>query len=80
MASQTAADNQPPKTLFCGDLRSKKFYMLDAIPSQAEDYIDDSNHCWCYHTQNPVGPDGGYVTPHRCGPQRSCYRSALASK
>jgi hypothetical protein len=65
------------KTPFCGDLRSKKFYMRDAIPTCAEDYIDSSGHTWCYNTQMPLGPDGMHATPHECGPDRACYRSAL---
>jgi hypothetical protein len=66
------------KTPFCGDLRSKQFFMLDGVAQKAEDYLDASNHCWCYHTQQTVGPDGGIVMPQRCVPGRSCYRSALA--
>ena len=65
-------------TPFCGDLRSKKFFLLDQIATSADDYLDASNHCWCYHTQQVVGPDGNIVTPDRCGSGRSCYRSALA--
>ena len=64
-------------TPFCGDLRSKKFYLLDRIATTAEDYLDASEHCWCYHTQQVVGPDGRIVMPERCVPGRSCYRSAL---
>ena len=83
MANETqfegAAAGAAPKTPFCGDLRSKKYYLLDrTIIDKAEDYIDDSNHCWCYHTQSPVGPDSGFVTPERCVSGRSCYRSALS--
>lgn len=66
------------QTPFCGDLRSKKFFLLDQIARTAEDYLDASEHCWCYHTQQVVGPDGNIVTPHRCVPGRACYRSALS--
>jgi hypothetical protein len=65
-------------TQFCGDLRSKKFFMMDSIPTKASDFYDPSGHCWCYHTQQPVGPDGELVMPERCGISRKCYRSALA--
>ncbi len=65
------------KTPFCGDLRSKKFFLSDQIATTAEDYLDASNHCWCYHTQQVVGPDGNIVMPERCVPGRGCYRSAL---
>jgi hypothetical protein len=65
------------QTPFCGDLRSKNFFLLDALPTNAGQYLDDSHHCWCYHTQQVVGPDGGIVNPSRCVPGRTCYRSAL---
>ena len=68
-----------PLTPFCGDLRSKKYYMLDRIATEADDYMDPSGHCWCYHTQQAVGPDGKHAMPDHCGPDRKCYRSALAT-
>jgi hypothetical protein len=67
-----------PQTPFCGDLRSKKFFMLDVMPAKEEDFLDPSGHCWCYHTQQPVGPDGELVGPEYCRPGRKCYQSALA--
>jgi hypothetical protein len=84
MALQTDLSEKPaqptvPQTPFCGDLRSKKFFMLDAIPTKEEDYLDPSGHCWCYYTQQPVGPDGEQVGPESCKPGRKCYRSALAA-
>jgi hypothetical protein len=65
-------------TPFCGDLRSKKYFLLDRIPTQESDFLDGSGHCWCYHTQQPIGPDGQRSAPGVCGPSRTCYRSALA--
>ena len=67
-----------PDTPFCGDLRSKRFMMLDTIPTEAAQYFDPSGHCWCYHTNKAIGPDGFYVDPEDCRPGRPCYRSALA--
>ena len=67
-----------PETRFCGDLRSKKYFMLDTIATEVEHYMDPSGHCWCYHTQQPIGPDGSQVMPEECRPGRKCYRSALA--
>lgn len=61
-ASQNTTANSAHKTQFCGDLRSKKFYMLGRLPVNEEDFIDASNHCWCYHTQSPMGPDGGLLS------------------
>jgi hypothetical protein len=66
------------QTPFCGDLRSKKFFMLDRLPADHEDFLDPSGHCWCYHTQIALGPDGSHAGPDHCGPGRSCYRSALS--
>ena len=62
---------------FCGSLRSKKFFMRDGLATEAEHYLDASNHCWCRHTQLAVGPDGGRAKPERCVPGRECYSSAL---
>jgi hypothetical protein len=64
---------------FCGSLRSKKFFMMDELATDASQYLDASNHCWCRETQQVVGPDGDRVYPERCVPGRSCYRSALES-
>ncbi len=65
------------QTAFCGSLRSKKFFMLDALATNAEQYLDASNHCWCRETQQVIGPDGGRANPNRCTPGRSCYTSGL---
>ena len=65
------------QTPFCGELRSKKFYLRDQLASSAEDYIDGSGHIFCYLTQMPIGPDGCAAHPDNCGPDRVCYRSAL---
>ncbi len=65
------------KTPFCGDLRSKKYYMSDEIITEAEGYHDASGHTYCYHTQLPIGPDGSRAAPEYCTPDRNCYRSAF---
>ena len=75
--------NQPqaidvPTTSFCGALRSKKYFMLDVIATRADQYLDNSGHCWCYHTQQVVGPDGALVQIEQCVASRSCYQSALS--
>ncbi|HVG39723.1 MAG TPA: hypothetical protein VM870_10570 [Pyrinomonadaceae bacterium] len=63
---------------FCGELRSKKYFMSDGgLLTEAAQYLDGSNHCWCYLTQQVIGPDGGKVTPFRCTPERGCYRSLI---
>ena len=62
---------------FCGSLRSKKFFMRDALPAVAADYLDASNHCWCRMTQQVIGPDGSPADPDFCIPGRTCYSSAF---
>jgi hypothetical protein len=66
------------QTPFCGELRSKKFFIRDEIPTKAEDFMDSSGYIVCYHTHMAIGPDGGVVHPDVCTPERGCYRSALA--
>jgi hypothetical protein len=62
---------------FCRALRSKRFFFAQGVPTDAAQYLDGSDHCWCFETQSPIGPDGGKVYPDRCTPGRRCYRSAL---
>jgi hypothetical protein len=62
---------------FCASLRSKRFFMMDQLGTEASHYLDSSNHCWCRETQLVIGPDDGRVRPARCVPGRACYRSAL---
>lgn len=69
--------NAAPQSAFCGSLRSKKFFMMDALPTEASQFLDASNHCWCRATQQVIGPDGGTVHPDYCVPGRECYRSAF---
>ncbi len=73
------SNNSQVQSPFCGSLRSKKFFMFDGVATEASQYLDASNHCWCRETQQVVGPDGGRVNPNRCVPGRSCYSSALES-
>jgi hypothetical protein len=68
---------ESPQSPFCGSLRSKKFFMRDALPTEAGDYLDASNHCWCRMTQQVIGPDGGIVNPDACVNGRACYSSAF---
>lgn len=74
LPGESSSEVQSP---FCGELRSKKFFMLDVMPTDESQYLDASNHCWCYQTQQVVGPDGRPVGPSGCTPGRSCYVSSL---
>jgi hypothetical protein len=75
--SDPQADTVPLNSPFCRELRSKRFFFARGIPTEAQTYLDGSDHCWCYLTQKPIGPDADKVYPDRCIPGRSCYRSAL---
>jgi hypothetical protein len=66
-----------PESAFCSSLRSKKFFLIDALPTEASQYLDASNHCWCRETQQVTGPDGGSVRPEACVAGRDCYSSAF---
>jgi hypothetical protein len=66
-----------PQSAFCASLRSKKFFMLDVVPTEESQYLDASNHCWCRETQQVIGPDGGTARPDSCVAGRSCYSSAF---
>jgi hypothetical protein len=78
IVESAAADATAPiESSFCASLRSKKFFMMDQLATDASHYLDSSNHCWCRETQLVYGPDEGRVHPERCRPGRTCYRSAL---
>jgi hypothetical protein len=66
-----------PESAFCSSLRSKKFFLIDALPTEASQYLDGSNHCWCRVTQQVTGPDGGSVRAEGCVAGRDCYSSAF---
>ena len=74
---ETVTAPTPVQSPFCGQLRSKKYFMLDRLATRAEDYIDAANHVWCCETQEVIGPDNRRVSPENCTPGRSCYRSAV---
>jgi hypothetical protein len=56
----------------CRHLRSKAFYMgLAFHPSGVE--TDTSPPCWCFRTQQVLGPDDEEVTPALCTVIRACF-------
>ena len=73
----TTAEAVGLQSPFCGQLRSKKYFMLEGVATESAHYLDSTNHCWCRDTQQVVGPDGKRVHPSRCVPGRDCYTSAL---
>ena len=80
-SGQVAESSEPAagavESPFCGSLRSKKFFMTNGLATDAGQYLDSTEHCWCRETQMVIGPDGGRSHPSRCVPGRSCYSSAL---
>jgi hypothetical protein len=73
----TTSEAAPIQTPFCGQLRSKKYFMLDRLAVSPEDFIDATNHVWCCETQEVIGPDNRRVSTDNCRPGRACYSSAL---
>jgi hypothetical protein len=73
-----ASDSPTPQSPFCAELRSKKYFLFESVPTESSDFLDPSGYCWCYHTQQSIGPDGQHALPELCGPGRQCYRSALS--
>jgi hypothetical protein len=62
---------------FCIHLRSKKLVFGSAPPMEEEDVLDGSEHCWCRHTMQVLGPDKGRAAPSRCRAGRACFESIL---
>ena len=67
--------NEPqPPSGFCAHLRSKKLFFVQGQAQRAEDYLDASNHCWCFLTMQVVGPEGKLVHPRNCQAMRVCFQ------
>ncbi|MCW3050900.1 MAG: hypothetical protein JWN14_70 [Chthonomonadales bacterium] len=60
---------------FCRELRSKKYFFLEEMPTEIHHIRDASNHCWCRKTVQAFGPDGELVRPEDCNTSRGCYQS-----
>lgn len=73
----TAMDTGGVQSPFCRELRSKRFYFLQQMPTEEAHLLDASGHCWCQLTMQVFGPDGERVRPADCSPGRDCYRSLL---
>ncbi len=65
---------------FCRELRSKRYYFLEQMPTEEAHMRDASNRCWCRLTMQVIGPDGEMTQPQDCAADsgRTCYRSAFA--
>jgi hypothetical protein len=59
----------------CADLRSKRYFFLQAPPMESSDVLDASNDCWCERSHDRVGPDKDLVHPDDCRAGRACFRS-----
>ena len=63
------------QSAFCRELRSKKYYFLQEMPTEAEHLLDATGHCWCLKTMQAIGPDGERAHTDGCTADRACYRS-----
>ena len=69
-----------PHGPFCADLRSKKWFTLDAPARDEDELLDASGHCWCRRTMLSVGQDGELVDPEDCRSGRGCHRALAEEK
>jgi hypothetical protein len=60
---------------YCRELRSKRYYFLQQMPTEDHHLLDPGNRCWCRLTMQVMGPDRQLVRPHDCKAGRECYRS-----
>jgi hypothetical protein len=60
---------------YCREIRSKRYFFLQEMPTEERHLRDGSNHCWCRLTMKVYGPDEEMVRPSDCVSGRSCYRS-----
>lgn len=74
-AVQAQAETADRDSPFCRDLRSKRYYFLQQMPTEEHHYLDASRHCWCRRTMQAIGPDGERAIPRNCRSDRACYHS-----
>ena len=60
---------------YCHDLITKKRWFLDGPPKEEGELLDGSGACWCRHTKDAFGMDGGVVDPEDCQTGRKCWRA-----
>lgn len=68
---------QPLKSPYCRELRSKRYFFLQRMPVVESDILDSTRSCWCRMTMQVIGPDGARAHPSLCASGRGCYKSAL---
>jgi hypothetical protein len=73
--ASTPAANGGMNSPYCREIRSKKYYFLQEMPTEEHHLSNGSTPCWCQRTMQVVGPDGEIVRPRDCTAGRSCYRS-----
>ena len=71
----TPVEADSVKSPFCRDLRSKRYYFLQEMPTEESHFLDASRQCWCRRTMQAIGPDGERAIPRNCKPDRGCYAS-----
>ena len=73
--SDPTTRSEPSATPVCADLRSKKWFFLEAPPRSAADLLDGSCALWCDRTGLALGPHNAVVDAELCTPERRCFRS-----
>lgn len=72
--------DQSPACAPCAELRSKKWFFLQAPPRTAAELMDASNWCWCALTSARLGPDREVVDPDDCVEGRGCFRALVVPR
>lgn len=62
----------------CAELRSKRWYFLEAAPRSTAELLDASNSVWCARTGGVIGPDGQVVDAEDCCGERTCFAAGFA--
>lgn len=71
----TQPKKSAPVSPYCSDLRSKKLLVTGKLALEDIDVLDASQHCWCFRTQQVLGPDKAPAHPEECLSGRGCFRS-----
>jgi hypothetical protein len=70
-------ETRPLVSPFCAELRTKRWYFLDAPARTTEEILDGSGRAWCKRTMQSLGPDGELVHPESCQRGRACFRGVV---
>ena len=71
--SPAPIEPEPAPTTVCRAIRSKGAGVVYGSRVQFENGFYSNAVFWCLATAETVGPDDGFVHPHACTSERSCF-------